>query len=97
MTEEVLYDITSSFLVFIVGVIFAYLSVKLKDNLRKLSIAFAVFVFIHGTYHLSRILEYEFVADNILEPVSVAALIVFGLIFFKIKKRKMEIVNDRSS
>jgi len=97
MQDEVLYDILSSFLVFIVGGIFAYLCVKLKEPLRKLSIAFAVFVFIHGFYHLFRTFGNVPVADNILEPSSVLALIVFGLVFLKIKKRSLEVMNGKSS
>lgn len=94
MNNEIIYDITSAILVFIVGILFAYLSVRLKDRLRQLTIAFTVFVFVHGIYHIFRVFGYEFVADDILEPTSVAALIIFGLIFFKIKKEKVEVTHD---
>lgn len=90
MIDERFYDIFSALLVFVIVTIFIYLSIRLGANLRKLTIAFAAFVFIHGIYHISRSLGHEFVADGILEPVSVGALILFGLVFFRIKRKKLE-------
>ena len=89
---ESLYDLLSSLLVFVVGIVFIYLSIKLKAPLRRLTVAFAAFVIIHGSYHVVRVFGYEFVADNILEPISVAVLILFGIIFFKIKRKKQEAI-----
>lgn len=90
MESQNLYDLLSSLLVFVVGIVFIYLSIKLKAHLRRLTIAFAAFVIIHGSYHVSMFFGYEFVADNILEPISVVALILFGIAFFKVKRKKHE-------
>lgn len=86
-----MYDLLSSLLVFVVAIVFIYLSIKLKAQIRRLTMAFAAFVIIHGSYHVARVLGYEFAADNILEPISVTVLILFGIIFFKIKREKQEI------
>lgn len=90
MEGQSLYDLLSSLLVFVVAIIFIYLSIKLKAQIRRLTIAFATFVIIHGSYHVAMFFGYEFAADNILEPISVAALILFGLVFFKVKRKKHE-------
>ena len=88
MEGQNLYDLLSAVLVFVVGIVFIYLSIKLKAHLRRLTIAFAVFVIIHGSYHVGKFFGYEFVADSILEPISVVALILFGIAFFKVKSKQ---------
>jgi len=90
MEGQSLYDLLSSLLVFVVAIIFIYLSIKLKAHLRRLTVAFAAFVMIHGSYHLAMFFGYEFVADKILEPISVVTLILFGVAFFKVKRKKQE-------
>ncbi|MGQ0795761.1 MAG: hypothetical protein ACT4N5_06235 [Nitrosopumilaceae archaeon] len=75
-------------LVFIAATVPTYFSFKLKNDLRMLTIFLAIFLFIHAGYHIAGILELDILEDGILEPLSVALLIIFGLIFLKIRKKR---------
>ncbi len=45
--------------------------------------ALSVFAVIHGLYHVLEVLHYEIAAETIVEPLSYAVLIVFGLAYLK--------------
>ena len=78
----------SAIFIFVAAIIPVYLSFKLKQTLRKLTIGFAAFVIIHGIYHVFGTLGYDFLADNVFEPLSAAVLVFFGISYFTILKDK---------
>ena len=88
---EMQLHFASAILTLIALAIPIYLSFKLKDDLRKLTALLAIFLFIHATYHIARILGFEFLGESILEPTSVALLILFGVIYLKIRKKRQEV------
>jgi len=51
-------------------------------------VVLSVFAMIHGTYHILEILHYEIAAETVVEPLSYAVLIVFGLIYLRIRSKK---------
>lgn len=71
----------SAIFIFAAAVIPLYLSFKLKDTLRKLSIALAIFILIHGFYHIFGSLGNDFLASSVFEPISAAALVAFGILY----------------
>jgi hypothetical protein len=78
--------------VFFAAAVPIYLSLKLKDkNLKKLTMLLAAFVVIHGVYHASGSLDWMFLAKGILDPISAATLLVFGLYYFLMIKTKREV------
>jgi len=83
-------DLISAVLIFFAAIIPAYLSLKLRGNVGKLTIALTVFVVIHGVYHLVRMQGMKSMADNIFEPASVVMLIVFGLTYLGVSQKKKE-------
>ena len=83
--------LSSVILIIIATAIPAYLVLKLKGNLRILAVLLTIFVSIHSVYHIFGALGFEFLADKIFEPASVAVLILFGLIFLSKTRRRREI------
>jgi len=81
-------DLVSAVLVFFAAIIPAYLSLKLKGNIRKVTIALTAFIVVHGIYHVVRMQGIESIADSVLEPASVIILIAFGLTYLGVSYEK---------
>jgi len=76
-------------LIFVAAVIPLYLAFRLEGYLRLLATALFAFVIVHALYHTVAVIGYNDIADNIVEPLSVAVLIVFGLLYLKTGKRRI--------
>jgi hydrogenase/urease accessory protein HupE len=85
MGELIEISIISSIAIFFASVIPIYLSFHLKGNLRKLTILIGIFGIVHGIYHATEVFGYEEFADNILEPISVLVLVIFGFWYLRIR------------
>lgn len=71
-----------------------YLSVMLKGNLRKLAALLSVFVLIHAGYHVAGVMGMDFLSEDIFEPLSIAALIMFGLFYLNLTRRAREVIQS---
>jgi hypothetical protein len=85
MGELIEISIISSIAIFFASVIPIYLSFHLKGNLRKLTILIGIFGIVHGIYHATEAFGYEEFSDNILEPISVLVLVIFGFWYLRIR------------
>jgi len=65
-----------------------YLTIKLKDNLKKLTLILTVFILIHAVYHVFGFLGYSLLAEGVFQPLSVMALIFFGIVYSGFTKPK---------
>jgi ABC-type uncharacterized transport system permease subunit len=86
-------DLVSAVMMFFAAIIPAYLSVKLKGDISKVTIALTVFIVVHGIYHLVRMQGTESIADSVFEPASIIVLIAFGVTYLSVsykKKKKQE-------
>ena len=86
-------DLISATMIFFAGIIPAYLSMKLKGDISKVTIMLTAFIVVHGIYHLVRMQGIESIADSVFEPASIAVLIAFGVIYLGVlykKKKKQE-------
>lgn len=81
---------------FIIGaaIVPIYLSLMLKGNMRKLTILLSVFVIIHSGYHIAGVLGLDFLSEGIFEPISIAALISFGLYYMHLAGRKPRAIRN---
>jgi len=78
------FDLVSGILIFIAAIVPIYFSIRLKTTIIRLHMAIlSVFVLIHGVYHILEVLHYEMTAETIVEPLSYAVLIIFGLVYLK--------------
>jgi hypothetical protein len=81
--------------IFIAIVIPVYIAVELRHSsnrqLRNLMILLSVFVAVHGIYHITDFLGFPFLAEWLFEPISVAILIFFGLLYLRTYQTAQEI------
>jgi len=82
------FDLTSAILILVAALIPIYFSFRLKNHLRILMIILSVFALIHGSYHIFEVVGYENIAESIVEPISYAILIIFGLGYLRIRTRR---------
>lgn len=71
----------SAIAIFLAAIVPIYLTIKLKDNLRRVTLILTIFILTHGIFHLTGFLGFNFLAEGVLEPISVAVLIFFGIVF----------------
>ena len=85
-------DLISAAMMFFAAIIPAYLSLKLKGDISKLTIALTAFIVVHGIYHVVRMQGIESIADSVFEPASIIVLIAFGVTNLGVsyKKKKQE-------
>ena len=83
-------DFVSAVLIFFAAVIPAYLSLKLKGEIRKLTIALATFAVLHGIYHIVRMQGMESMAESVFEPASIVVLIAFGATYIGMSYTKSQ-------
>ena len=93
MLETQLHFI-SAVLILLAAIVPIYLTIKLKDNLKKLTAILSIFVLIHAAYQVVGFFGLNLLADGVLEPLSVAVLIFFGIVYSGIaKQRNLSIQN----
>ena len=67
-----------------------YLSLKLKSNFKILTVLLAVFIFVHGIYHLTYYAGEEVLGEGLFRTISIVVLIIFGIAFIYISRLKKE-------
>jgi ABC-type uncharacterized transport system permease subunit len=90
IAEDSGLDLVSAVLIFSASIVPAYMSLKLKGSTRKLTFALTAFIIVHGIYHLARMQGLKSIADNVLEPASIVILIVFGVAYLNISRKKQQ-------
>lgn len=71
----------SAIAIFLAAVVPIYLTLKLKDNLRRLTLILTIFILTHAIFHVTGFLGFNFLAEGVFEPISVSVLIFFGIAF----------------
>lgn len=69
----------SAIAIFLAAVVPAYLTLRLKGNLRRLTLILTIFIFTHALFHITGYLGFNFLAEGVFEPLSVAVLVLFGI------------------
>jgi len=80
MLESQLHFI-SAIAIFLAAIVPIYLTLKLKDHLRKLTLMLTIFILTHAIFHVTGFFGFNFLAEGVFEPLSVAVLIFFGIAF----------------
>jgi hypothetical membrane protein len=78
----------SAIFIFFSAAIPIYLSARVGKELKSLTVALAVFIVIHGIYHILAHLQYS-LSESVFEPLSVIALIVFGLMYLATRRNRL--------
>ena len=90
MFDENLIHLASGVIMFAAAIVPIYLSLRLKSNLRILTVLLSVFIFIHGLYHLAYFAGEEVLGEGLLRTISVVVLIIFGGAFIFMDRSKKE-------
>ena len=81
---------SSAVIMFAAAIVPIYLSLKLKSNLRILTVLLTVFIFVHGIYHLAYYAGEEVLGEGLFRTISIVVLIIFGIAFIYISRFKKE-------
>lgn len=75
----------SAIAIFLAAIVPTYLSLRLKGNLRRLTLLLTIFIFTHAIYIIIGYLGFNFLAEEVFEPLSVTVLILFGITLLGVK------------
>jgi hypothetical protein len=78
---EIQLHFISAFAIFLAAVVPLYLTLRLQGNLRKLTLLLSIFILTHAIFHVTGFLGFNLLAEGVVEPLSVAVLILFGVTF----------------
>jgi threonine/homoserine/homoserine lactone efflux protein len=82
--------LSSAVIMFAAAIVPTYLSLKLKSNLRILTVLLTVFIFVHGIYHLAYYAGEEVLGEGLFRTLSIVVLIIFGIAFVCMARFKKE-------
>ncbi len=85
---EVQLQFISAIIILASSAVPIYLTIKLKDNLKKLTLILTVFIIIHAVYHVFGFLGYSILAEGVFQPLSVLTLVFFGIVYSGFTKPK---------
>lgn len=90
MSDGNLLHLGSAVLMFAAAIVPLYLSLRLKSNFRILTVLLAVFIFIHGIYHLAYYAGEEVLGEGLFRTISIVVLIIFGIAFIYMSRFQKE-------
>ena len=90
LSDGNILHLSSAVIMFAVPLVPIYLSLKLKSNLRILTVLLAIFIFIHGIYHLAYYAGEEVLGEGLFRIISIVVLIIFGIAFIYMARFKKE-------
>ena len=88
--DENLLHLASAVIMLAAAIVPMYLSLRLKSNLRILTILLSLFIFIHGIYHLAYFAGEEALGEGLFRTISIVVLIIFGGAFIYLVRSKKE-------
>jgi hypothetical protein len=65
-----------------------YLTIRLNNNLRKLTATLTIFILMHAAYCWLNYFGFDFLSDGVFEPLSAAVLMFFGISYYEIAKQE---------
>jgi Ca2+/Na+ antiporter len=100
MLQNQYYNLIDAIVYLIAAIIPAYFILKSRksinndNNFRKLTMVLVGFILVQVIYHIAAIIGFRLLAKGFLEPLSMAALLFFGVIYlistWKIKKQRQQ-------
>lgn len=90
MFDGNLLHFASAVIMFAAAIVPMYLSLRLKSNLRILTVLLSLFIFIHGIYHLAYFVGEEVLGEGLFRTISIVVLIIFGVAFIYMGRSKKE-------
>ena len=88
MIGEAQLHFVSAVVILLAAIVPIYLTIKLRDNLKKLTGILSIFILIHAVYQIVGFYGFDLLAEGIFEPVSAAVLIFFGIVYSGLPREK---------
>ena len=90
MSDGNILHLGSAILMFAAAIDPIYLTLRLKSNLRILTVLLAVIIFVHGIYHLAYYAGEDVLGEGLFRTLSIVVLIIFGIAFVCMARFKKE-------
>jgi lipopolysaccharide export LptBFGC system permease protein LptF len=101
LQNQYYYNLVDAIVYLVAAIIPAYFILKSRKSInnnnndfRKLTMVLVGFILIQVFYHIAAIIGFRLLAKGFLEPLSMAALLFFGVIYlistWKIKKQQRQ-------
>jgi len=90
MSEGNLLHLASAVIMFAAAIVPIFLSLRLNKNLRILTFLLAVFILVHGIYHLAYYCGEEELGEGLFRTISIVVLIIFGIAFINVARSRKE-------
>ena len=101
LQNQYYYNLIDAIVYLIAAIIPAYFILKSRksinnndNNFRKLTMVPVGFILVQVIYHIAAIIGFRLLAKGFLEPLSMAALLFFGIMYlistWKIKKQQQQ-------
>jgi hypothetical protein len=85
---ETQLHLVNGVLILLAAAVPIYLTIRLNNNLRKLTAILSIFILIHAAYCWLDFFGFDFLSDGVFEPLSAAVLMFFGIYYYGIAKQK---------
>jgi len=91
---ETQLHLVNGVIILIAAAIPIYLTIRLNNNLRKLTAILSIFILIHAVYCWLDFFGLDLLSDGVFEPLSATVLVYFGISYLGItNQRKASIKN----
>jgi len=91
---ETQLHLVNGVIILIAAAIPIYLTIRLNNNLRKLTAILSIFILIHAVYCWLDFFGLDLLSDGVFEPLSAGVLVYFGISYLGItNQRKASIKN----
>jgi hypothetical protein len=88
MIGEAQLHFVSAVVILLAAIVPIYLTIKLKDNLKKVTAILSIFILIHAVYQIVGFYGFDLLAEGVFEPLSAAVLIFFGIVYSGLDREK---------
>jgi hypothetical protein len=87
MLDSQLY-LVNGFVALLAAAIPIYLTIRLNNDLRKLTAILSIFILMHAAYCWLSYFGFDFLSEGVFEPLSAAVLMFFGISYYEIAKQE---------
>src|SRR5215467_5213253 len=88
MLETQVLHVVNGVVALLAAAIPIYLTVRLNNNLRQLTAILSIFILVHAVHSWLGFFGFDFLSDDVFEPLSAAVLMLFGIFYYWIAKQK---------
>jgi hypothetical protein len=91
---ETQFHLINGVVILLAAAVPIYFTIRLKNNLRKLTVILSIFILMHAVYCWLDFFGFDLLSDGVFEPLSAVVLVFFGISYYGIaNQRKVSIKN----